>query len=73
MKKALINDLGHVVGCIDVPRGAYSSVEYGDYDKDGILHVQGIAKLENMSNLTLQQKEQAQRREWNKKSLSDES
>lgn len=59
MKKALIDDLGRIVGCIESWRGAYGKVEYGRYDNDGILHVVGIARLVNMSSLSESQKNQA--------------
>jgi len=50
MKKLLIDTYGsYCVGYVDVPRGSYGNVEYGRRDKDGILHVHGIARLANPS------------------------
>lgn len=63
MKKALIDNLGRIVGCIETYPGAYGNVEYGRRDKDGILHVQGIARLTNLSTLSSCDKESALEKE----------
>jgi hypothetical protein len=51
MKKALVDNLGRIVGTVETQRGSWGNAEYGRRDKDGILHVHGIAKLTNPSDL----------------------
>ena len=53
MKKLLKDDLGRIVGAVEVKRNATGNIEYGRRDADGVFHVEGIAKIVSISSQNL--------------------
>lgn len=52
MKYALIDNLGRIKGTIEAPKGSDGqNIEYGPRDNNGIMHVQGIARITKLSDL----------------------
>jgi hypothetical protein len=68
MRYFLVNDLGRLVGQVERKRGSGGGIaEYGARDRDGILHVQGHAKLcppSSFSGVRLQEMELDPPRLW---------
>ena len=53
MIKLLTDDLGRIAGACEVPHNVTGLHEYGGRDKEGILHVEGIATITPPSKFNL--------------------